>query len=520
MIYNYNEDYQYDSCVSQGVCSVNPRTSSLQEVLIMYLKLAAYYALKLYENGVQDNDTRNMILNTISILVSNFEFSERDFKVITQGFNRILPPLIQKYEANCKDNNIVPECLKSILKFKQSSDIIKSIRFGEKEFLKKSKQLSAQTRDLYKILFVLAKSLCINVLDLESFGIEDPGGYVAILRLLNSLNTEDSEKLKELIEETSVIDSTLMKELHSAKEKRYGKQRRYEVSYTTTPGKAVLVVGSNIRELEDVLEAFKGTEIDIYTHDEMLLANTYPKFSEYKNLKGQFGQGIENCLLDFATFPGPIILTRHSLYNVKHLYRGLLFTTDFATSKGVIKIKNKDFSEVIQSAENAKGFKTGRQCESISAGYDYDKLMNEVKQRKFDRIFIIGLGAYTLEQKAYFEKLLAKTPDNVLIISLSYCIQRENIICVNACFDSFALTKIAEGISEEIPTPISVFFPKCDRYSISQMIYLNRKERINIYVGKCTPIMLNPNMMITLKNLFGINSLTSVKKDLDDIEAG
>ena len=146
--------------------------------------------------------------------------------------------------------------------------------------------------------------------------------------------------------------------------------------------------------------------------------------------------------------------------------------------------------------------------------------MNEVKQRKFDRIFIIGLGAYTLEQKAYFEKLLAKTPDNVLIISLSYCIQRENIICVNACFDSFALTKIAEGISEETSAPISVFFPKCDRHSISQMIYLNRNERINIYVGKCTPIMLNPNMMITLKNLFGINSLTSVKKDLDDIEAG
>ena len=116
MIYNYNEDYQYDSCVSQGVCSVNPRTSSLQEVLILYLKLASYYALKLYENGVNDEDTRKMILNTISVLVSNFEFSEKDFKVLTGGFNKILPSLIKKYEETCKNNNIVPECLKSILK--------------------------------------------------------------------------------------------------------------------------------------------------------------------------------------------------------------------------------------------------------------------------------------------------------------------------------------------------------------------------------------------------------------------
>ena len=520
---NYNEDYQYDSCVSQGVCSVNPRTSSLQEVLILYLKLASYYALKLYENDIQDDEVRNIILNTISILVSNFEFSERDFKVITQGFNKVMPSLIKKYEENCKENNIVPECLKSILKFRQSSDIIKSIQFGEKEFLKKTKSLSTQTRDLYKILFVLAKSICINVLDLESFGIEDETGYISILKLLNSLNTDepdnDTEKLKSLIEKISITDNALMKTLQKAKEDRYGKQQQYEVSYTTTPGKTVLVVGSNIRELEDILEAFKDKEIDVYTHDEMILANTFPKFKEYKHLKGQYGQGMENCLLDFATFPGPIILTRHSLYNVKNLYRGLLYTTDFANSKGVIQIKNRDFSQVITASKNAKGFKTGRQCETVMVGYDYEKLMNDVKQRakKYSRIFVIGLGAYTLESKAYFEKLLSKTPENVLIISLSYCVKRENIICLNACFDTFAVIKIIEGLAEELELPITAFFPKCDRHTISQIIFLNQKTNIDIYLGKCTPIMLNPNMMLTLKEIFNINGLTSVKKDLDEI---
>jgi hydroxylamine reductase (hybrid-cluster protein) len=63
----------------------------------------------------------------------------------------------------------------------------------------------------------------------------------------------------------------------------------------------------------------------------MMLAHTFPKFSEYKRLKGQYGQGLENCLLDFATFPGPIILTAHSLHNIENFYRGRLFTTDYIT---------------------------------------------------------------------------------------------------------------------------------------------------------------------------------------------
>ena len=241
MNYNYNEDYQYDSCVSQGICSVNPRTSSLQEVLVLYLKLTAYYALKLYENGGSDEKARNIIMNTISVMVSNFEFSEKDFEALANGFKNILPPLIKKYEslANVKDD--IPESLKSVLKLDEKADIIRSIKLGEQEFLKKAKEISAESRDLYKILFVLAKSICINVLDLESFGVDAEDGYLSILKLLNSLNADEQnpEKIKALIEEMAGMDDRLMRTLQKAREERYGKPEVAEVSYTTTPGKAI-----------------------------------------------------------------------------------------------------------------------------------------------------------------------------------------------------------------------------------------------------------------------------------------
>ena len=516
-------DYRYDSCISRGICSMNPRTSSLQEVLALYLKASAYYALKLYENDIVDERIKGMILNTISILVSNPQFSETDFNVLTHAYNTELPRLIKEYEEMCNEKGIEPEYLKTVIKYNKELDIINAIQLGEKEFLKKVKELSQETQDLYRILFVIAKSICINILDLETFDIDSKDGYLMILKILNSLNIEETKELgfKDLIIEAVELDNQLMKLLRNSQEKRYGKQRVNDVSYTTTPAKAMLVVGSNIRELEDVLEAVKDKNIDIYTHDEMMIAHTFPKFSEYKNLKGQYGQGIENCLLDFATFPGPIILTRHSLYNIENLYRGLLYTTDFASSKGVIPIKNKDFSNVIKAAEDAKGFKTGKQCETVSIGYDYHNSMEiieeKLSQKDYSHIFIVGLNGYTLEQQTYFDKLLKQTPDDVLIISLSYCTQKENVICLNACFDVFATVEFAEGLSEKYSIPISVFYPKCDRHTISQMIYLREKFEIEVFIGNCTPILLNPNLINTLNSVFKIKGLTSVKKDLSKI---
>ena len=71
----YNEDYQYDSCVSRGICSVNPRTSSLQEILVLYLRLSSYYALKLYENAIRPevDELKSEILSNVQGKVDEIE---------------------------------------------------------------------------------------------------------------------------------------------------------------------------------------------------------------------------------------------------------------------------------------------------------------------------------------------------------------------------------------------------------------------------------------------------------------
>ena len=515
---NSYESFQYNSCISRGICSINPRTSALQTVLVLYLKLFAKYAIDLELK----QEIKNFLLNTIPITIFNPEFNDNSYFFAISNFKKYFPQIIEEYKTlNVEKEHEIEKHTQAI--FEETSDIIEAIRYGEKLFNRAQVKIPQEIRNLYSIMLVITKSLSINLLDLESYDKKAPNAFNTILNLLSEINIEskDSNELKIKISEACKTNIKLMKTIRKAQEEKFGIQTERDVSYSTRPNKAILVVGSNIRELEKILDALKNEEIDIYTHDEMMLAHTFPKFSEFKNLKGQFGQGLENCLLDFATFPGPIILTKHSLHNIETLYRGMLFTTDYTTSpKGIIKIQNNNFTEVLDAAKKSKGFKHGKTCESVSIGYNHKKMISIIKEKletnAFDKIFIISSDDYSFEQRAYFEKLIKLTPSNILIISFSYNIEKENFIHINTCFDNYSWVRVFEDL-KEFNIKTTFFVPKCERDTISQIIYLSEIEDSSVYLGKCTPIVLNPSLINTLKNTFGINNISTAKKDLEQI---
>ena len=209
------------------------------------------------------------------------------------------------------------------------------------------------------------------------------------------------------------------------------------------------------------------------------------------------------------------------MHNVENLYRGNLFTTDYLSSpKGIVKIENNDFTKVIQVAMLSKGFKRGKVCEDLLIGYSYEcflKLLTEkVNSNNFDKIFLIGLNEYSLEQKKYFEKLVKLTPKNVLIISFLNYLDAENLIYLNTCFDYFSLIRIYESITS-FGLQTTVFIPNCHRSTISQMIYISEFENTKIYLDKCTPIILKPSLITTLQQAFNISIISSVKNDLEKI---
>ena len=525
---SYLNNLQYNSCISRGICSINPRTFALQNVLGLYLQLCAKYCIKLFEKDALKNDTKHFILNTVAISVSNPEFTEVCFVQTISALKKILPELIEKYNELYDAEDFAEEDILSSDIFKKCENIVDSIKFGEYIYQTKVSKIPNEIRNIFKIMLIVAKSISINLLDIESYDNNDKKkdlteeAFMDLLTLLNSMgiNNTDIEKLKEITYKSAESNTKLMKLLHVMQEERYGKQRIVSISYTTTPSKAVLAVGSNIRELETILENLKNTGIDVYTHDDMMVAHTFPKFGEYSNLKGQYGYGLENCLIDFATFPGPIILTKHSLHNIENLYRGRLFTTDMNFYKGVIKIEGEDFSEVISSANEAKGFKRGKVCETVTIGYDYEKCIAQIKTKLdtnlYKKVVVIGIKNYSYENKNYFEKLIKYISDEVLIISFSYNAERENLLHFNACFDSYAVVRIVSSLID-YKLPLNVYLPKCGKNTLTEMIYYAGVDGVSVYMGECEPMMINPSVKQTLQDNFGIKIIGSAKRDAEDV---
>jgi len=521
MSYDNDTEYQYDRCSSRGICSINPATAAFLEVILLYLKHAAYYELKLETLGHINNKIRNLIINTISILSSSYEISENNFRMIESAFKTELPLLIENFKKICKTEqildteNIIDSC----------KNINDCIRYGEKEFNKKSNNISVEIMNLMRILFVLLKSFCINILTYESFNSKAEEEILSVLEILNFLNKENLQKseLKNLVNKTAKQDCLLMKKIRDIQEETYGKQEESEVSYSTRKGRAILVVGSNLRELEQILDIVSNSDIDVYTHDNMIIAHTFPKFRKYKNLKGQFGKGIENCLLDFSTFPGPIILTRNSLFNVENFYRGRLFTTDFSYTKGIIPIKNNDFSEVIKSANESKGFKTGKDCFSEIIGFDVEDTLRQINLKlsnnSFKNIIVIGNGIYSSEEKEYFKTFIKHMPEDMLMITLScyYNKPKENIITLNGSVDTCLFLKLTEKILETNDKPIQIFIPYSERHTLSVFLYLNSFKNAKIHLGNWSKANITHNISNCLKNDFDISIISTPKKDLNEI---
>ncbi len=529
MFYNYYEDYQYDSCVSKGICSIGPRTSSLQEILIMYLKLLAFYTIELRNFGGHNKDSEKVILETISTLMTNMEYQNKQFSEILLKIKTLTIDSKNTYLKICKEKDIAPKFIQTNIKLDEKTDDITTlIQQGEKEFTKRTEHLSPERKNLLEVMAFIVKSLCINIVELKSYSENNPlieEGFQQILILLNFLNYPD-EDLKDVLDEiknSTNTDNKIYKKIQELKIERYGEPKEIQVSLSTRPNKAILVAGSSLRELEDLLEYTKDKNIDIYTHGEMIQAHMYPKFREYENLRGHFGIGVENCLLDFANFPGGILITKYATENVEYLYRGRLFTTDFFVPKGAIKIENNDYSPLVKSANEAKGFKRGKQKANITTGYSTQDIKKHLEKllaekEKYKHVIIFAPETQNRKNRMYYENMLKNMPDNVFVISFSYFIEGDNILYVKDSSDFSLIYYILDIIKEELKKSgidISIFISKCDKHIISNIISLKEIGLKNIFLSKCSPIMLNPSLIKILTEYYDV---ISANHPIDDLK--
>lgn len=526
----YNHNYvDINECTSRGACSISPTIASLEELSIVFLQHLAYYILKLNELGASNNEIQYEIIKVLASLVTVNEFSENQLFSIIQNEYFMLDDTKKTYKKLCKEQNIQAKELKKIEEFNRTTTLPKAIALGEKIFLEKFYKKTTEQKNLTEILYIIIKSVSINLIKLNDFEEIDKNIYHEILKTLDLLNNKKitTSQILEKITQLSKYDKELQIRICALLEQHFGKISKTEVSHSTRKGKAILVSGNNFFDLIKILNETKDKNIDIYTHSNLLISHALKNFHEFEHLKGHYGDSTENCILDFATFPGSIVLTKNARTNNEYLYRGRLFSNDYIVPNGVIKIENDNYGPVIETTLMAKGFSKGKIKDNTTIGYNedeiiktFDKIIEKLNTNSLKRLYIVGLDAHLETQKEYFREFFSKLEDDEFVISFGYESKKENVLTINIGNYVPLATNILKKLFDKYPISsekIIFFFTTCDVMTISSIVTLSSLEAKNIYMAQCPPTLVNPSVYETFNKTFKINTTTTAKEDLHKI---
>lgn len=531
----YNEFQTFinepDECLTKGICSISPTLSSVQEIILLYLKELSFYLLKLKAFGVTNSSIKDEILYAITNIVSNAEYNQEQFNNIISKLYSSIEQSKMLYEKFCKEKNIEIQTVKTYFKFSKNFTITDAIKKGERYFIKKSQSITAKQKDLLDIMLLLVKSMCLKIIEMQRMGRDNDEGYYNMLSMVNSMNLGEFSEEKAKQEIKTFIENyyEAVKKVFYTQNELYGEITPTNVSFSTYPGKAILVSGYDYNKLERVLEATKDIDINVYTHGlEMLMAHSYPKLKSFPNLKGHFGSGLDSAMIDFASFPGAILMTKTTLQKIEYLYRGRLFSLDPVPPMGVVKIKDNNFEPLIKSALDAKGFINLQQKDSTLVGYNeseviaqVDRIIEKINNAEIKYLYIVGLlNAPNLPYKTYFETLFSLISKDSFVLSMCCPISKDNIYHLDAFYDYSLFYKILKRIREKISLNelnMTVFLTRCDKHTIPNLLYLKQIGIKNVYMCKCPTNLLNPSLVQTLQETFDIKEISEIHKDFAEI---
>lgn len=530
MFYNYYKpsESEFNDCISKGACSVPPSVSAFKEVIVMLLRQLAYYIQKLNKLGVDCDELKLQLVHSLADILTNTEYSDEEvYTSIIGNYNNLIQTK-EFYSQICKDKGISARDLRSEIKISSDMNLAELMSLGEKIYKMRSRKFPNSHKQLFEILLLVTQNLSSNISLIEDYTdveVSYLDGVVFALNILNFYRTSVL-KLKKYISDIVSLNSQLVSKLGDEIYTKFGKISEVKVSLSSRPNKAILVSGTNLNDLYELLKQTKDENIDIYTHSDLLIAHALEKFSEFPQLYGHYGTSTDNFMLDFATFPGAILLTKCAVKNLEYLYRGRLFSTDRIVPVGVSTVSANDFGGVVGAAKKSKGFKTGREKGFVTVGYSENiferlkKIADDFNSKAVKNLIVIGMTSINTINNDFYNEFISQIPDDTFVISFGAENQGNNILSINLSNNVPLLYRFMNMFLEMLEPEydrVTFFISKCDANSFSAMIALRDNGFKNIYLSNCPPNAINPQTLNAFAKLYGIRLATNPKDDLKSI---
>ncbi|MBF7977955.1 MULTISPECIES: hydroxylamine reductase [Rahnella] len=524
---------------AQGMCGKTAETSDLQDLLVAVLQGLSAWALAARGYGIVDEDIDSFAPRAFFSTLTNVNFDSD--RIVGYAREAIIHREALAVRCRLMDPEITVDHPLAALEL--VSDNLNDLQQQAQQFaLNGDKaQIGDDIHGLRMLCLYGLKGAAAYMEHAHVLGQSDTAIYAEYHRLMAWLGTQPSD-MGVLLENAMAIGKMnfgVMAILDKGETDAYGHPRPTSVNVRPLAGKAILISGHDLKDLQMLLEQTAGTGINIYTHGEMLPAHGYPELKKFPHLAGNYGSGWQNQQVEFAKFPGPVVMTSNCIIdpNVGN-YGDRIWTRSIVGWPGVQHLEGENFAPVISQALQLAGFPYSEIEQEITVGFGRQTLLSAadtvidlVAAKKLRHIFLIGGCDGSRGERSYFTDLARSVPQDCAIMTLACGKYRFNkldfgtieglprLLDVGQCNDAYSAIILAVNLAEKLgcgvnDLPLSLVLSWFEQKAIVILLTLLSLGVKNIATGPTAPAFLTDNLLAVLNEQFGLRSITSVEQDL------
>ena len=524
---------------AQGMCGKTAETSDLQDLLVAVLEGLSAWALTARGYGIIDEEIDSFAPRAFFSTLTNVNFDSD--RIVGYAREAILYRESLAVRCRLMDPEITVSHPLAALEL--VSDNLSELQQQAQQFaLNGDKaQIGDDIHGLRMLCLYGLKGAAAYMEHAYVLGESDTAIYAEYHRLMAWLGTQPAD-MGELLDNAMAIGKMnfgVMAILDKGETDAYGHPQPTAVNVRPLAGKAILISGHDLKDLQMLLEQTAGTGINVYTHGEMLPAHGYPELKKFPHLAGNYGSGWQNQQVEFAKFPGPVVMTSNCIIdpNVGN-YGDRIWTRSIVGWPGVQHLEGEDFAQVISQALQLPGFRYSEIEQEITVGFGRQTLLSAadtvidlVATKKLRHIFLIGGCDGSRGERSYFTDLAVSVPKDCLIMTLACGKYRFNkldfgtieglprLLDVGQCNDAYSAIILAVNLAEKLgcgvnELPLSLVLSWFEQKAIVILLTLLSLGVKNIATGPTAPAFLTDNLLAILNEKFGLRAITSVEQDL------
>lgn len=532
-----------DGCHQFGACGKSPQVNAVQDLLIHCLRGLAPVVLTAKDNAIDTHTADVLICEALFATMTNVNFDAQRFTAYIQQAIALRESLKTQLAAvlNPSDwsdiTQFVPDFNGSLVE--QGQDVA----------LKFISQVGEDAVDIFSLKLTVLygiKGVASYAFHAYEMGQEDAGVYRFIEQALAAL---DDRQLTlgdwvNLAMKVGEINFRAMELLDAGHTTTFGHPTPTPVPLNPKVGKAILVSGHDIRQLNALLQQTAHTGITVYTHGELLPAHGYPKLkATYPHLYGHYGTAWQNQTRDFAKFPGAIVVTTNCLMPTHDDYHDKLFSIGpvgypHLTHLPAVEDGIPDFTPVIEKALSLPGFLEDAPPKSVTVGFAHnavlsvaDTVIDAVKQGKIRHFFLVGGCDGAKPGRSYYTEFVEQVPNDCIILTLACGKFRffdhdlgqieglPRLMDVGQCNDAYSAIQIAIALANAFEVdvnalPLSMILSWYEQKAVAILLTLLHLGIKDIRLGPTLPAFLSANVLKLLADTYQLRPITTPEQDL------